>query len=331
MPVDSYIPETTTTSTTSTTSQMEVTISKLVFSYNSFFSDFLKLAKTISPSAKTNIKLHYRSINRRDPAHIVFGRDNLPVHLLAKPRANLTDDEVDDVNMAFIAKGLTLGDIMGCEDKVTRIKLLQDVYMLSALAQLYDGMGLESVESPEPLLQIILGIQSAGKHPELDKEIMTIHDSVIRGLLEGLSDLHAEDAENTKQQQQQSSQNAPPDIVNAFSGLEKTKMGALLQEIAQEIDISSLDTDPENLLNFANLTDPKSFLSTTISKFGSKLTSKMESGELNKEEILSDAMNLFKNMGMPGLGGGGAQGADFLKNLDFSALQNLGMQLSKNQ
>lgn len=98
----------------------------------------------------------------------------------------------------------------------------------------------------------------------------------------------------------------PDDLHNHISGLMKGKLGRLAQEIAEETaqelgqelgDIKSADQV------FHKLFKNPGKLMSLVKNVGSKLESKIKSGEIKESELIQEAGDFVKNMkNMPGLG-----------------------------
>jgi hypothetical protein len=340
--------------------------SKLVFSYNTFLADFLKLAKTISPDVSAKIKANYRTIEKMDTSHIAFGSENIPLDrvaagILSRDASSSDSSSLDKKQLVgVIVKDVSLHDVLSCADADTRLKMVQNVYLLSSLVQWYnlhrgvlvladcgkcddddddivDVFEEEEKSNPEALLKVIQSIMQrrSANNARIQQDISKItSDDLLTKLLTGLYDAVNE----------QEKQEMPQSMLDALANLEKSKIGSLIHEVAQELDQNSFDTsNPAEWLNFANISNPNSFLSSAIGKFGSKLTSKMQSGEIKQEELLTDALSLVKNMGIPesmggaGEGGGtassglGGLGGFDLSSIDFRALAaGLGSAMNNN-
>ena len=102
-----------------------------------------------------------------------------------------------------------------------------------------------------------------------------------------------------------------------FSGLEDTSLGRLAKEIMDEVNVDELQKsvgeDGDILKALAN---PDSGLLKLVGTVSQKMVSKMASGELNQENLLSDALQFATKMGgnIPGLGNLAGMG-DMLSSL----------------
>jgi len=80
-----------------------------------------------------------------------------------------------------------------------------------------------------------------------------------------------------------------------------SKIGQLAKEISSQIDVDSLNLDinnPSELLNPANLFggDNGNILGNLVQQVGSSITEKMNSGELNQQDLVKDAFSLMNKM-----------------------------------
>ena len=302
---------------------------KLVFAYNSFLVDFLLLVKRVSPGIRQRVKEHYRSVDKRVKGHIDFAVEHMPLADLAK--THLSND-VKTLNLdAAIVDGVTLRDVIApvlegdaVLDEGLRSGLLRNLYVLASLARLHQ-MHVSNAQSEDPveLLNLIMRIQAVGAWtssstqttaPEftgLDKAIEAVEDECVRGLLSRLFDVCVVgtlgDAPTSHPVGTDIDDLIPASLRDTFATIQGGKIGSIAKEIAEEIDFSGIDPGkPEQWLDIANITNPNSFLGSIVGKLGTKISAKMQSGELKQEDILADAASLMSSMGMSS--GQGGQG-----------------------
>jgi hypothetical protein len=86
--------------------------------------------------------------------------------------------------------------------------------------------------------------------------------------------------------------------------IENSMIGSLAKEISEEINFKDLNiTNPNDLLNFDNLTNSNNVLGQIVSKVSSKIQNKIANGNLNQADLMGEAMNLmnvFQNNKTPG-------------------------------
>ena len=122
-----------------------------------------------------------------------------------------------------------------------------------------------------------------------NNELNEVIDDDIRNLLYNIRNLKTnittEDDEN----------NNLDDLIG------NSKIGQLAKEISSQIDVDSLNLDinnPSELLNPANLFggDNGNILGNLVQQVGSSITDKMNSGELNQQDLVKDAFSLMNKM-----------------------------------
>lgn len=91
-----------------------------------------------------------------------------------------------------------------------------------------------------------------------------------------------------------------------LKAMESSVIGDIAKEISSELDISKLTENPAELFDLKRLSDADSPLGSIISKVGSKIQTKLASGELDQGQMLKDAMSMLGVM--QGMGGGGGKG-----------------------
>lgn len=355
---------------------IDTTVSaKLIFTYNSFLIDFLLLLKRVSPTLKQKVKDNYRSIDKRDAAHLQFAVAHLPLQLLSqcspaallqKPDKDIATDNAQQVLDTIVVEGITLRDILsateadGPSDAGGLVRIL---YVLASVARLYEQMteandqDTSGIQSLEGVLELIIRIQAVSGWSgwpsappdikDLDVAIEATQDACVRGLLKGLMDsscVRSTDAD--KPGGDGGGPEVPDALLETLTSLQNSKIGAIAKEIAEEIDLSGMDANaPEKWLDLASLTNPNSFLGSVVNKLGTKLTHKMQNGDLKQEDLFKDAMTLMQGMGLempgggpgekapgpgPGPGLGPGMGADFFQNL-MTMASKMGEQQQQQQ
>jgi hypothetical protein len=96
------------------------------------------------------------------------------------------------------------------------------------------------------------------------------------------------------------------DIHDHISGMLDGKLGKLAKEIAEDA-ANDLNIDMDNVTDvkdvFTNLLKNPTKLTGLVKSVGSKLDSKIKSGELKESELIAEAAELMKKMkNMPGMG-----------------------------
>jgi len=122
-----------------------------------------------------------------------------------------------------------------------------------------------------------------------------------------------EAVENMKNVFQNTEKDSMNDFQSQMDSLLNGNLGSLAKEMAQE-SFKDLDIDPENPLKiFDTLFKDPSQLNNLIKNIGEKLNNKMESGQVNEEDLMKESVDLFSQMkNMPGLN----NFTDILKNMN---------------
>ena len=111
-----------------------------------------------------------------------------------------------------------------------------------------------------------------------------------------------EAVDNMKNLFQNTEKDSMNDFQNQMDTLLNGKLGNLAKEMAQDT-FKDLEIDPENPLKmWDSLFKDSSQLNNLIKNIGEKLNDKMESGEVNEQDLLKESVNLFSQMkNIPGL------------------------------
>jgi hypothetical protein len=194
----------------------------------------------------------------------------------------------------------------------------------------------------EEIQKVIATLKAIAKEPTaaLAKRVTEIADADVRRLMERAIALHT--AQRSAGAARAAGAGAGGASGPDLSGLEETSLGKLAKEIMAEVDVDQLQKsvgeDGDILKALAN---PDSGLLKLVGTVSQKMVSKMASGELNQENLLSDALQFATKMGgsIPGMGnlagmgdmlssimgggGGGRGGAGGGGGLDMSMLTSL--------
>ena len=263
---------------------------KVVYSFNNFYLNFLTDLKKYNDEFKKVVRKEFKVFDRA--SNVYF--DAMKVSF---------DQSSDDL-MVTLIPGFTFNDIA---DKVEN----QDVDVLKSYLYIFKALVSIYLDEDESILEKVLEIIKAIQNQEVsDEEIQekikdVLDDDLSTSLHNLMSVLRQKDTE--------ASSEALPDM---FSMLENSKIGELAKEISNEINIKDLNLEnPEQLLNFSNLSGSNNALGNIISKVSTKIQKKIEDGDISQSELVNEALSL---VGMMNQGGGGAN--NILNNPMFSEL-----------
>ena len=209
--------------------------------------------------------------------------------------------ENSEINTLFLPdidfKEMMLDESVSEQTKSTIWKYLQ-IILLSVTSSLSDG---ESFGDTAKLFEAINEDEFKAK---LEETVNQMHD--LFGSMEG-------DDNNEKPKDSKINLDDlpnPEDIHNHITGMLDGKLGRLAREIAQET-AENLDIDMEGSQDvgdvFKKLFSNPGKLMNLVKDVGGKLDAKIKSGDINEEELLSEATNIMQKMkdmpGMPGMDG----------------------------
>ena len=285
--------------------------------YNKFLIDMVLQLKAVSPGLKRALKAAgHKAIDPTSASYIAHAAERLPLDvLLSVPVADVMKNAgalaFEPLSGVSFAHAVTAGD--GTEDAPedstkTSVVARTYLYILAVLCETYtqaspDGNTEDALVSN--VLEVLARIQTDG---DCDDAIDGILDDNVVALLERTGEAVT-------------LAKSEPSVVDGEGGgmddilksLENSKIADLAKEISSEIDLSQLSApgqNPEDFLNFANLTDSNSVLGNIVSKVGSKIQGKLSSGELRHDELLSEAVSLIKAFEAGTSSGGGGAGGN---------------------
>lgn len=155
-------------------------------------------------------------------------------------------------------------------------------------------------------------------------QLPAVGDAVALRYLERLHKKYATSSESNKSNESNNA-NSSEKKTGIFAEIESTALGKLAQEIVSEVDVADIQktmADGDIFKAFAN----NEGLGKLVASVGSKIQSKLSSGELNQETLIKDAMNLAMKLPsmIPGAGGGmPAGGMDGMMKM-FQAMMSSG-------
>jgi hypothetical protein len=161
-------------------------------------------------------------------------------------------------------------------------------------------------EKKKILLETVLNIISVFDSNEIEKEdieglMEDIIDDDIKTVLWKIYD-NKEYLKNivSKDDIVDDSDNGLPNL----DFMKNTKIGNLAKEISETIDVSKLNIEnPEELLNVENIFNgggSNNVIGDIIKTVGDQISSKIQNGELNQEELMTEALGMMGNLNMGG-------------------------------
>lgn len=278
---------------------------EVVYTFNKFLIDFVLLLKTTDRDIRSQLKHAYKSVNTKATSHISKMMTVLPLEDLGAFAEDSNDAffERPGISDIELLDGLTIAAITA---KTSPSTTRYYTYLFGVLCCLAVDESESQVSDKIGELLLLL------KEAPLAEDSLAVEER-ITNIAQGNEDVAkmcrcvARQVRAPAAAEDSPTKGSPPDIKDA---LENTKIGLLAKEISEEIDLSNVDvSDPSKLLNFGDFANQNSFMGKVVSKVGTKIQSKIQTGELKHEDLIKEAMSLLTTLDlgktMAGAGGGG--------------------------
>jgi hypothetical protein len=323
---------------------------KICYMFNKFFSSFVKELKNLDDTLKTTIKKHYKVIDKSSEEYYEFFWNNVKDHIrVFIDEEDLTNNEaIKDIE---IIQGITIQNAVDVLKENNLQTFWNYVNILIIFAYIYTEFltnkeadlkvckefseSKQTDKIPETIdevqddlkdmsssstntgtfllfLKVVKILSMIQNSQDPSAELADIIDDDIKSLV---SKIKVFDVVNEDIKIDEAADTMPVPPKDFLESIENSKIANIAKEISQEIDISNISIEkPEDVAKLMDFSGSNNFLGNIVSKVSTKLTEKISSGEINQDDLLSEAMSM---MGM--LNGGGAGGAggiaDILKNM----------------
>lgn len=298
--------------------------SNVVFTFNKFFYDLVKEMRSNS-SLKPMIKKHYSVRNKETRANIDLFKSSVDDDVI-KCLVSSSADQVFTfacVGAIKLFVDADVSDILLQVGSDLKDKVLGYIYILVLLVVIEKNesdqdLGIDLLDT-SLFMTVMHAIDAIQKNEPFDTIVESIMDEDVTGLVERIAanstfagSAKAAAAAAANATNAANAANADPASIE--SKLSNTKIGSIAKEIAETIDLKGLNLDkPEDLLNGSN----GNLIGDLVSKVGSKLQQKFESGDVSQDDLIKEAvsmMGMFGGMGGSG-GKGGGGGMDMFANI----------------
>lgn len=255
--------------------------------FNTFFFDFIRhLKKCEGDDAghiKSILKKSYKVVEVQDPAH--FDRfaaviePVLPDIIACESPA----EGCESLRGVEVFPGLPLSTLIASDHRKRAV--LTYVYILSALVQAKE---LDDAQV-DKVLDVIRSVQTGvGAEAALED---VLDDDLHRLLAHVAAVCEPAPAPS------------PSGLPFNVDMLTNSKIGSMAKEITEELQLDSLEK-PEDLMNLGSI-------SNIVGSISNKIQNKLSTGELKKEELMSEALSFLNTMN-GGAGGSGSGGLSAL-------------------
>jgi len=278
---------------------------KIYYVFNKIFLSLIKEVKSKNDEIKHTLKQHYKVFDKQSSEYIVFFVNNINENINRVLFSN--DDILDNVEVLnmLIFENITINDLVikVVKDNVhDRNTLKYYVYLLMLLSYIYK-LEIDN-EKKKILLETVLNIISVFDTDNVEKDdveglMEDIIDDDIKTVLWKIYD-NKEYLKNVVSNEDIEDNNGLPNL----DFMKNTKIGNLAKEISESIDVSKLNLEnPEELLNVENIFNgggSNNVIGDIIKTVGDQISSKIQNGELNQEELMSEALGMMGNLNMGG-------------------------------
>lgn len=243
--------------------------------FNAYYIEFLKTINDISKSKKESanketavlickaVKKTYRMMDSSSPQYL---NDLNKTGIWTKYGA-LEDRKIftDEFNENEVYKGITIKNISD---------VVEEPYFVHHLIAILDIFRNDVPEAVGDIVKLL------NKPEEFSKKLEEITDENIKQKLVFLSLLHTTHKKSS--------------FTDNLREIEATTLGKLAKEIMGDLNIEEIQksmSEPSGNI-FDSFKDPNSGLGKVLSSVSQKMLSKIGSGELNQESLLTDAIDL---------------------------------------
>jgi hypothetical protein len=263
--------------------------------FNKFYAEFLKDIKTINDDIRAKVKANYKVLNKNSGEYILFFQEDFTQEFV---KALLSDDR-DVYSKKFVAKDIDIHSLFVNEENTSLV--MKYVYILTILNLVF----VEIFEMPTPEEQktffsvVINGIVSSTKE---GVDFDDVIDEDLRGLLVKLASINKiSDAPSA------SKEKTEDPFSSLFGNIENSFIGSLAKEISNDINIDDLNIEsPADIMKMMDFSSGQNnAVGNIVKKVTSKISEKINKGELDQDNLIKEVMNMMGTFGNLGKDSGG--------------------------
>jgi len=260
---------------------------QIIYVFNKFTKSFIREIKKDSDEVKQILKKNYICFDKSTDTYIRdFERatdSDVLKELFESEDSIIKDNEA--VTDMEVLKDLKVGQI----DNESKYYYLHLFYLLS---QLHKQASMETGDANirggyKAILVSILKIINGGYNT--DDILDEIYDDRYRIMMKRVGDTKMDVVDN------ESGFGVGGDDPINMDMIHNTKIGQLAKDISSQIDVSSIN--PENIGNMNDLfSGDNNAMSSIIQQVSAVMSDKMKTGEINQEELMTEAMSMMGSM-----------------------------------
>lgn len=274
------------------------------YMFNKIYLNLMKEIKDKDVEIKGKLKANYKVFDKKSSEYItkmVLNMDDTVTRGLFGD-----DDIIDNLEILNfeIFIDVTVNDVLKKvieNDKESRDTFKYYIYILMVLCYIYK---LEDItdDKKEILLRKTVDIMNSVDTDNIKTEVE--FDTYLEDILD--DDLRRVLWKMYKDRKcvKESVMKLDSEDIGGMEFLNNTKIGELAKEISSSIDMSKLNMEnPEDMLNMNNLfSGSNNMLGDIIQTVGTKITQKIQSGEINQEDLMGEALNMMGSLNSSGHG-----------------------------
>lgn len=275
------------------------------YMFNKIYLNLMKEIKDKDVDIKSKLKTNYKVFDKKSNEYIT----RLVMNMNDSVTSALFGDEdiIDKLEIINfeIYVDVTVDDILKRvvnKDDSSKQSFKYYLYILMVLGYIYKLEDIDE-EKKEILLRKTFDIINSvdtnviENNEELEKHLDDILDDDLRKLLFKMY-------LDRKMVKESVMKLDTEDLNGGLEFLNNTKIGELAKEISSSIDMSKLNMEnPEDMLNLNNLfTGSNNMLGDIIQTVGTKITQKIQNGEINQEELMNEALSMMGSLNSSGHG-----------------------------
>ncbi len=266
---------------------MTTTQKKVAYAFNKFYLDLINDVKSYDDELKKLVKGKFKVFDKTALTHIEGFKSQLSAN--------------KEMEMVEMIPGMRTAVLIEDMDEANRNVMKSYYYIFKCLANIYD-------DEDEGMIDVVLDIiRKLRNGDDATSEVDGVVDDDLKTDLVSLRDVLVD---VTKK----------PSVEDTMKMFENSMIGSLAKEISEEINVKDLNIeDPSELLNFQNMSGSNNVLGSIVSKVSNKIQTKIQDGQLNQSDLISEAMSMIgmlNNFGGPGGSGGNNNLMEMMANIN---------------
>jgi hypothetical protein len=272
---------------------------KIIFLFNRTTIDLLKLLKNQNDYLKKQIKKHYRVYDKTNITYITdFLEHFSPYHDDIVNETLNEKSTLEILSNVDILNGIKVKHILDLNDKQFDL-YIYTLYLYALFYQYYK----DEVEDLNILLEKTVRVLFNLGENNVEDFLEEIIDDDILTILKKIIQCNKQNTKQSKELISSNIQQQLPDNDLFSTLLGNSKLVSIAKEICDEIindksfDISELQNTKGDISDLQQLlSSNNNIIGNLIEKVGTSISSKMTSGDIDQEELMTDAFSMLSKL-----------------------------------